>query len=103
MRERADHSMWEGADRRRSQNLYYLYGVTLSEFNSILEAQGGACAVCEKLSHKYVIDHSHACCPGIRSCGECVRGVICHSCNTALGAVEDDADTLRKLIKYLNC
>ena len=35
-----------------------------------------------------VIDHDHACCPGKRPCGECVRGIVCQRCNTTLGRVE---------------
>lgn len=31
------------------------------------------------------IDHDHKCCPGHRSCGSCVRGIVCRSCNLLYG------------------
>lgn len=47
------------------------------------------------------IDHDHDCCPGNRSCGKCVRGILCHNCNTALGLMKDSKEDLKKLIEYL--
>ena len=35
------------------------------------------------------MDHDHACCRGKnRSCGECIQGVLCHTCNITLGYIE---------------
>lgn len=53
------------------------------------------------VSSLWQVDHDHKCCPGSRSCGKCVRGVLCRSCNLALGLVEDNIENLRGLIAYL--
>ena len=59
-----------------------------------------SCAICG--SHeKTHIDHDHACCPGNQSCGECVRGTLCSSCNLGLGAFRDNVEKLRNAIEYL--
>jgi hypothetical protein len=46
------------------------------------------------------IDHDHSCCPvplsGVsRSCGKCVRGLLCVRCNTWLGWLEKYAESAR--------
>lgn len=48
-----------------------------------------------------VVDHDHSCCPGNRSCGKCIRGVICPGCNVGLGMFKDDPTRLSLAIKYL--
>jgi hypothetical protein len=47
------------------------------------------------------VDHDHACCPGKKSCGKCIRGLLCRRCNVTLGWVEDTPDLLLNLVDYL--
>jgi hypothetical protein len=39
-------------------------------------------------SSRIHIDHDHRCCPGERSCGQCIRGLSHDHCNRELGHVE---------------
>lgn len=36
---------------------------------------------------RLVTDHDHECCPGARSCGVCVRGIVCYDCNNIEGKI----------------
>lgn len=76
--------------------------------NMFLARQSWNCAVtaCDRTlalygPHTYHIDHDHACCPGIHSCGECIRGLICGGCNAALGYARDNPAILLALADYL--
>lgn len=48
-----------------------------------------------------VIDHDHDCCSDSRSCGKCIRGVLCNNCNTAEGLLNSDIARAEKLIRYM--
>jgi hypothetical protein len=68
--------------------------LTPERYREMRDAQGGVCPMCGdgfwwRLGKMMplVIDHDHACCPKW-SCGRCVRGLLCHICNSALPAVE---------------
>lgn len=71
------------------------YGITLEEYNAMLEKQNGVCAVCGKPPNgrRLHVDHDHK--------TGAVRGLLCSGCNTALGDVNDSMDILQRLIKYL--
>jgi hypothetical protein len=80
--------------RKKSNRKYRMssYGLTQEQFDGLLAAQQHACGMCRepfeegRLIH---VDHDHACCRmKNRSCGKCIRGLLCHTCNIALGHIE---------------
>jgi len=82
--------------KRRDRNLRQLYGVAPEEYESMLSAQSGGCAVCgetNKNRRRLYVDHDH-------ETGK-VRGLLCHRCNRVLGSVNDSPELLRRLIDYL--
>lgn len=56
------------------------------------DAQGGLCAICLTASAEHV-DHHHA--------TGAVRGMLCFSCNAALGHFRDEPEVLRRAADYL--
>lgn len=65
------------------------YGLDRKAFMAMLAKQGGMCAVCRKILDPTVlrsihVDHDHACCPTVRTCGKCIRGLLCGNCNSRL-------------------
>lgn len=89
--------------------LKHRYGITLERYTELLMEQGEVCAVCGNPETKTLngkvnrlsVDHDHACCPGKRSCGKCIRGLLCDRCNGALAKVDDDPARLRDLATYV--
>jgi hypothetical protein len=71
-----------------------------TDFYEMVDKYNGKCYAC-KINRATNIDHDHGCCPGVRSCGSCIRGILCNQCNTALGLVKDSRETLYNLIQYL--
>lgn len=89
-----------GPEYYRRTHLKHAYGITPERFDEMLAAQGGRCAVCPE-TEDFTVDHDHSCCPGNRSCGNCIRGILCRKCNMALGLLNDDPERLRSLANYL--
>ena len=82
------------------------YGITMEQFESLLELQRGKCAICkgkfwDEVSSPH-IDHDHTCCnEQQKSCGKCIRGLLCRGCNQILGCAKDDIETLKAAMNYL--
>lgn len=68
------------------------YGITKEQYEQILEAQDGKCAICKRFK-KLVVDHCHK--------TNRVRGLLCGGCNILLGHLDDDAKLLENGIAYL--
>lgn len=89
-----------------SRKRAWRYGLEEGEEGEMLAAQGGVCAGCgktpEENGRRLAIDHDHRCCPGDRSCGECVRGLLCGSCNRVLGYAQDNPAVLIALASLIN-
>lgn len=83
------------ADRR--SHLKRKYGMTLEEYDAMLEAQGGGCFICGRPPREDIslhVDHDH-------STGK-VRGILCFCCNNALADFQDDPALLRKAAAYVS-
>lgn len=80
------------------------HGLTLEQRDALLLKQGGGCAICkEPLAESAIrIDHDHTCCPGFRSCGKCVRGILCNGCNIGIGHLREDIGRFKAAIEYLS-
>lgn len=80
------------------QKLKRQYGITIQDFNIMLNNQNGLCKLCNKpeihkTKKKLSVDHCHI-------TGK-VRGLLCHRCNVFLGLVKEDISVLNKAIEYL--
>lgn len=80
------------------------YGLAPGEYDRRMKEQDGRCAICRALNpHGYElsVDHNKRCCPDHRSCGKCVRGLLCQNCNAAIGMLGDDPVRLARAIAYV--
>jgi hypothetical protein len=81
----------------RKAQLKKNYGITPEQYASMLAKQCDVCAIChrpESGKRKYLcVDHNH-------ETGQ-VRGLLCPSCNIALGKFQDDPIRLSRAIQYL--
>lgn len=80
------------------------YNITIEQYNQMLEDQGGVCAICKGVNsngRSLSVDHDHKCCPGGKSCGSCIRQLLCLYCNTFIGYAKDDVKRLLAGVAYL--
>lgn len=85
----------------KDSHLKRRYGISIEVWEEILSSQGMVCKICSLDSPRFTVDHDHKCCNGFKTCGKCIRGIICENCNRALGLVKDNIDVLNKMIIYL--
>lgn len=87
-------------DRHNSTPPYAKHGVSDEQW---LEMIRRGCNACGSAGGKrgLMVDHDHACCPGDRSCGKCVRGALCANCNSAEGLLRGDYKRIMQLANYV--
>lgn len=88
----------EELDRYRRNSWYKTkYGITLEQYEEMLGWQEHRCWVCnaheDDLKKKLAVDHCHE--------TNVVRGLLCGSCNMAIGLLKDDETLLKRAIDYL--
>jgi len=76
------------------------YGLAPGDWEKLFVAQGGKCWICRRYKAK-AVDHDHSCCSGKTSCGRCVRGLLCGTCNGILGRWRDAIEVLLRAVEYL--
>lgn len=81
--------------RTRDHEMRRRRGMDIAQYDALLEAQGGGCAICGLADPNFrlAIDHDHM-------TGQ-NRGLLCSKHNRALGLFADRPDLLRKAATYL--
>lgn len=70
----------------------------------MLAEQGNACAVCGTGFSETVpprIDHDHNCCPTAKTCGKCLRGILCPTCTSFAAYIETRFGIMEDMFRYL--
>lgn len=84
--------------KERAKQLKSCYGITIDQYNEMYAQQNGNCAIC--LRHQSVlkktlsVDHCHT--------TEKVRGLLCNTCNKAIGMLLDDTSVIERAALYLH-
>ena len=70
------------------------YNLTIEEYNIQLEKQENVCYICKGLDKvRLAVDHCH-------STGK-LRGLLCSSCNQALGKLQDNPEIIQRAKEYI--
>lgn len=111
----AEHNRQYGADNReaicKNKKEYYQankraardwalkkrFGITLDEYEALLDKQGGCCAICGggpgAKGKSYAVDHDHP-------TGK-IRGILCSKCNRGLGYAGESLQIFGRIVEYL--
>lgn len=84
--------------RRKNSYLQKTYGITLEDYNLMLTMQNNSCKICLTTEpggrgSVFHVDHCHG--------SGSIRGLLCMACNIMLGKAQDNPETLRRSINYL--
>jgi hypothetical protein len=88
---------WRG-DNGRKEQLKKKYKISIQQYEEMLASQRGVCALCGSADRKskyghFSIDHCH-------KTGR-IRGLLCYRCNTILGVLGDDEESIWRVLLYV--
>ena len=98
--------MGSSPSKQRDYDLYRNYGITVFEYEEMLENQNGACYICQRepTGKRLSVDHEHQLrdrqIPGFKKRSK-VRGLLCWHCNAAIGKFNDNPEHMRRAAQYL--
>ena len=109
MTKRNYHQEWRLKDPEKTKvvdrkSTLARYKMTIEDYERMLELQGGGCMLCgsKPTAIALSVDHDHACCPKRRnSCGRCIRGLLCTTCNRDIGVIEKWLPRFQEIQDYL--
>mgnify|MGYP001581686368 CR=1 FL=1 len=85
----------------RASSMRRKYGLSLQDYEDLLEQQGKVCAICGSPERRRMngiviplsVDHCHE--------TNKIRGLLCNDCNAGIAMLREDAEILRAAISYL--
>lgn len=83
--------------QRQNRHLIRSFGMTIEEYEDLLERQNYVCAICKRPpspNKKLAVDHRHR--------HDMIRGLLCGNCNRGLGMFKDDIAVLKNAVTYLS-
>ena len=87
----------ENPEAAKDKQLRQKFGITLEDYNRMLQEQEGKCKICKtdrcNSGRAFAVDHCHE--------TKVVRGLLCWNCNLLLGRAKDNPDLLRQAANYL--
>ena len=82
--------------RDRAGHLRRKYGITPAQYDEMLAAQDGVCAICGRQPRDDIslhVDHDHQ--------TGAIRALLCFRCNNAIGDLGESWELANKLVNYL--
>jgi len=92
------YSKSENKEKTRAIGIFRRFGITSQDYDKMYKNQKGVCAICKNKEicprHKHLsVDHNH-------ETGK-IRGLLCNTCNKALGLFKENPQYLKNAVKYL--
>lgn len=94
---------------RKVKHVERTYGLNAEQYDALYAFQGGRCALCRRAtgaSKRLAVDHDHA--QAMRDghapnkgCPNCVRGLVCSTCNDVLAHFRSDPGAFERGAAYL--